>query len=141
MLNAPYQFALQEYGIKAIVGAIHNPDVLKYFSDIGAAWVRDDETAWCAAFVNWCLMKAKLKYSGQLNARSFLTYGTATETPKLGDIVVLWRISRDGPYGHVGFFVKQTHDQVFILAGNQSNAVNITAFDKNFLLGYRSIMI
>lgn len=135
----PYQFALQEFGTKAIAGALHAPEILKYFSEIGAAWVKDDETAWCAAFVNWCLKSAKLKFSGALNARSFLTYGSATLTPKLGDIVVLWRINRDGPYGHVGFFVAQTHDRVYILGGNQGDAVNISAYDKTFLLGYRRI--
>lgn len=139
MKFAPYQFALQEFGIKAIIGAIHSPDVLKFFSDIGAPWVKDDETAWCAAFVNWCLKNAGMKFSAALNARSFLAYGVATETPKLGDIVVLWRINRDGPYGHVGFFIKQTHDLVYMLGGNQGNSVNITAYDKNFLLGFRSI--
>lgn len=135
----PYQAALQEYGTKAIAGAMHSPEVLKFFADIGAPWVKDDETAWCAAFVNWCLMQAKLKFSSKLNARSFLTYGTATTTPKLGDIVVLWRISRDGPYGHVGFFVAQTHDRVYMLGGNQGNAVNITDYDKTYLLGYRAV--
>lgn len=137
MKYAPFVYALQEWGTKAIAGAIHNPEVVQYFAAIGATWVKDDETAWCAAFVNWCLMKAGLKYSAALNARSFLTYGAATTTPVVGDIVVLWRISRDGPYGHVGFFVKETHDTVFLLAGNQSNAVNVTEYDKTYLLGYR----
>lgn len=134
----PYQIALREFGTKAISGAINNPDVVKYFNEVGASWVKDDETAWCAAFVNWCLMNAKLKFSSKLNARSFLTYGVETSAPQLGDIVVLWRISRDGPYGHVGFFVTQTHDRVYLLAGNQSNAVNITDYDKSFVLGMRA---
>lgn len=140
MKFAPYVYALQEWGTKAIAGATHEPEVLRYFAEIGAAWVKDDETAWCAAFVNWCLMKAGLKYSAALNARSFLTYGTPTTTPVLGDIVVLWRIARSGPYGHVGFFVKETNGYVYLLAGNQSNTVNITAYDKTYLLGYRHIV-
>ena len=135
----PIEVALGEYGTKAIAGATHDPEVLRYFSEIGAGWVKDDETAWCAAFVQWCLKQARLKYSAALNARSFLTYGVATQTPKVGDIVVLWRINRDGPYGHVGFFVKETHDRVWILGGNQSNAVNITDYDKTYLLGYRAV--
>lgn len=133
----PYQVALQEYGTKAIAGALHNPEVIKYFDDIGQKWVKDDETAWCAAFVNWCLLKSKIKGTGQLNARSFLTWYTMTTKPQLGDVVVLWRISKDSPYGHVGFFVKETHDQVYILGGNQNGQVSIAPFDKVQLLGYR----
>ena len=130
-----------QYGTKGINGVAHNKQILKYFEETGHAWVKDDETAWCAAFVNWCLLKAGLKQTGKLNARSFLTYGEGVDKPKIGDIVVLWRISRNGPYGHVGFFVSETRDHVNILGGNQSNAVNITAFSKSQLLGYRRIMV
>lgn len=139
MVNDVLKYALEAYGTKSIAGAAHEPEIVKYFAEIGQSWVKDDETAWCAAFVNWCLKKAGVVQDGKLNARSFLTYGTPTKEPELGDIVVLWRINKQGPYGHVGFFIKQTHDRIYILGGNQSNAVNITAFDKSFLLEYRKL--
>ena len=66
------EIAIGQIGIKEIVGKEHNPEVLKYFKEIGHEWVKDDETAWCAAFVNWVLMKANKPRSGKLNARSFL---------------------------------------------------------------------
>jgi uncharacterized protein (TIGR02594 family) len=133
----PLLIALNEYGTKEIKGILHNTEVLKYFKDIGQKQIKDDETAWCAAFVNWVLMKAHKMTTGSLMARSFLKYGIKTKTPEIGDVVVLWRISPTSPYGHVGFFIKETKDKIYILGGNQSDEVNITAFPKSQLLSYR----
>lgn len=135
----PIEIALKEYGTHDIAGAKSNPRVLQYFKDIGQKWVTDDDTAWCAAFVNWCLKQAGKPQTGELNARSFLTYGVPTNVPQLGDIVVLWRINRTGPYGHVGFFIAQTDTLIYILGGNQADSVNIMAFPKTQLLDYRRL--
>lgn len=135
----PFEVALSEFGNKSITGIISNPDVLKYFKEIGQAWVKDDDTAWCAAFVNWCLVKTGRQQTNSLAARSFLKYGYSTKTPTLGDIVVLWRISPQSAYGHVGFYVRETKDTIYILGGNQSNQVNITPFTKSQLLDYRKM--
>lgn len=131
--------ALKEYATHDIFGVTSNPRVLQYFKDIGQAWVNDDDTAWCAAFVNWVLKQNGKIGTGSLAARSFMRYGVETKQPQLGDIVVLWRISPQSAYGHVGFFVKEVGDQIYILGGNQSDSVNITAFSKSQLLGYRQI--
>lgn len=133
----PYQIALVEYGLKEIVGSKHNAKILQFFKDIGHKWVQDDETAWCAAFANWCLKQSGLPHTGKLNARSFLDYGQPTKNPVLGDVVVLWRISRNSVFGHVGFFINETETGINILGGNQSNQVNIQTFPKTQLLGYR----
>ena len=135
----PLDIALKEYGTLELVGKEHNPRILQYFKEIGHSWVRDDETAWCAAFVNWCLMKAGLQHTGKLNARSFLEYGIPSASPKLGDLVVLWRIQKQGAYGHVGFYISETENTIFILAGNQTNGVNIQEHSKRYLLGFRKI--
>lgn len=137
-MNKVFQIALGEYGVRGIPGTSHNSQILRYFSNIGSKWVKDDETAWCAAFANWCFWKAGLKVPGTLAARSFLTLGKRTLAPKLGDIVVFWRVSKDSPYGHVGFFVRETKDAVYVLGGNQSNEVNITLFPKSQVLDYRT---
>ena len=137
-MNRVFQIACGEYGVKGTPGATHNPRVLTYFRAPGFSWVKDDETAWCAAFVNWCFWKAGLPIPGTLAARSFLTVGKRTTAPKIGDLVVLWRISKDSPYGHVGFFIKEEKDGVYILGGNQSNEVNIRLFPKSQILDYRT---
>jgi hypothetical protein len=53
----PYELACKHYGLKEIRGEEHNPVILKFFKEIGHSWVQDDETAWCAAFVNYCCLK------------------------------------------------------------------------------------
>jgi|SRR5210317_384152 len=131
--------AMSQYGIKEIVGRQHNPEVLKYFSEIGHSWVTNDETAWCSAFANWvCKMTGKER-SGKLTARSWLTVGVQVDKPALGDIVVLWRESPSSWKGHVGFFIRETQNWIYILGGNQQNQVKITAYPKNRLLQYRRV--
>ena len=131
--------ALREYAERDIVGIQNNARVLAYFKEIGHKWVTNDDTAWCATFVNWVLLKAGKPQTGLLNARSFLTYGVETKTPEIGDIVVLWRIAKDSPYGHVGFFVKETKKGIYILGGNQDDSVNIKLFAKTQVLQYRKL--
>lgn len=130
--------ALGEYGVEEILGAENNPRVLEYFKKTGNSWIHDDETAWCAAFVGFCLESAGIKSTKKLNARSYLTFGKQTKTPKLGDIVVFWRISKTSVYGHVAFFIKQDTQYVYVLGGNQSDGVNISKFPLTQVLDYRT---
>jgi uncharacterized protein (TIGR02594 family) len=131
--------ALSQYGIKEIVGKKHNAEVLKYFKEIGHNWVKDDETAWCSAFMNWVALKAKVERTDKLNARSWLNVGLEIETPELGNVVILWRESKASWKGHVGIFIRKTDDWIYILGGNQNNQVKISAYPANRLLGYRQL--
>ena len=133
----PYEIALQEYGTTELLGAKANPDIMKYFKAVGHKWVKDDSTPYCAAFVGYCLETVNIRSTKLLNARSYLEWGSQTKRPTLGDVVVLWRVSKDSSFGHVGFFVKETADQVYILGGNQNNQDNISAFAKTRVVGYR----
>lgn len=138
-MKTPIEIALGEYATEAILGERSNPRILEYFDEIGEEWVTNDDTAWCAAFLNWILMKAGKQQTHRLNARSFLTYGTHTDKPEVGDIVVLWRIEPESIYGHCGLYVTQTTDKIYILGGNQSGEVCIKAYPKSQLLDYRKI--
>ena len=131
--------ALSQFGVKEIVGGNHNPVILDYFAQIGHDWVKDDETAWCSAFVNWVMKMSNKPYSGKLNARSWMDVGAPTDNPVMGDIVVLWRESPDSWKGHVGIFIRRTVRHIYVLGGNQQNQVNILAYKSNRLLGYRRI--
>ena len=132
--------AFTQYGITEIKGTTqNNPFILKYFEDIGQEWVKNDETAWCAAFANWCLKNSGYEWQSKLNARSFLDLGWEPKEPKLGDVVILWRESKQSWKGHVGFFIRANDRYIYMLGGNQNNQVNIKAYDKNRLLGYRRL--
>jgi uncharacterized protein (TIGR02594 family) len=132
------EVALGEIGVVEQSGPeLNSPRILEYFEEIGHSWVKTDETAWCSAFVNYVAKVAGYEYSGKLDARSWLDIGTETNEPKIGDVVVLWRVDPDSWKGHVGFYIKDDEDYIWILGGNQSNQVKITKYPKYRLLGYR----
>ena len=139
----PFEKALQEYGHREIKGQEDNPEVTKYFTDIGFdGQALKDETAWCSAFANWCCQMTGHRKSGKLNARSWLTVGEKVdleggERPQIGDIVVLWRVHPSSWKGHVGFFVAERKGYIYILGGNQSNMVKISGYPNGRLLEYR----
>lgn len=137
-LVQPFEFALTFYGEKEISGEKDNPKVIQMFNDLGYDGESlKDETSWCAAFANWILMQQGYLYTGKLNARSFLDLPGETDEPRLGDIVVFWREAKDSWKGHVGFFISQLNGVIYTLGGNQSNMVNISAYNEDRLLGFR----
>jgi uncharacterized protein (TIGR02594 family) len=106
------------------------------FSEAGVA-VDPKMTAWCAAFVNAVLATQGLPGTGSLAARSFLNYGSATNTPDKGDIVVLRRGTNAGE-GHVGFFSGfDPKGNVQVTGGNQGNAVSTASFPRKDVLAFR----
>ena len=115
-----------------------NPKVVAYFADSGNAGVKNDETAWCAAFVGAMLKRAGLKGTGKLNARSYLDWGVPVDRKdaKPGDVVVFKR-GNSTWQGHVAFFVKDKGALIDVLGGNQSNAVNVKGYQASQILGIR----
>jgi uncharacterized protein (TIGR02594 family) len=82
-----------------------------------------DETAWCAAFVNFVLMQSGRTGSWSALSGSFRKTFEATKNPNIGDIVVLRDKgpSGDKGHGHVGFLdaAYDGSDKIQILGGNQ----------------------
>lgn len=117
----------------------HNPKVVQYFKDVGHDWVKDDETAWCAAFVGSVLKKAGLPHTGKLNARSYLDWGQPVpiEEAQQGDVVVFWRGSPNAWTGHVAFLDRKMGQDWHVLGGNQNNQVNVASYPASRVLGVR----
>jgi uncharacterized protein (TIGR02594 family) len=136
--TAIFNVAKSFIGTKEVAGASHNPDIVRMFAASGHKWVQDDETPWCAAFVGAVLAQLGFAGTNELRAKSYETWGRdVTGSVKPGDVVVLWRGERNGPMGHVGFFVRFEGDQVYILGGNQGDAVNIAPFPIERVVAYR----
>lgn len=92
--------------------------------------------AWCAAFVNAVLGVNGLPGTGSLSARSFLGYGSATEKPEKGDIVVARRGT--GNQGHVGFYEgTDAKGNIRVLGGNTGNKVATETVKRSDVLGFR----
>ncbi len=131
------EFALREYGIRGISRRGRTVNVVAYLKATGVGR-SSDETAWCSAFVNWCMLMASFPGTGKANARSWLEWGGASlDFPVYGCVVVLWRGSQGGALGHVGFFVGMQGDNLLLLGGNQGNAVSVRPYSKERVLGLR----
>lgn len=103
-----------------------------------------DETAWCAAFVNWCLTQAGRNPGPSARARDWLKYGIALDVPVPGAITIIYKKPkaradrRLTPSGyHVGFFVRSDGTSVTLLGGNQSDQVRESTFKGYEIKGFR----
>lgn len=115
-----------------------NPEVQALFADAGFPHIKDTTgVAWCAAFCGAHLARAGHASGKTLAARGFEDYGVKLDKPRLGCIVVMWRGSPKSWTGHVGFYVKEDATHVYVLGGNQSDAVTVAKFPKSRVLCYR----
>ena len=132
-----YSVAHAYIGLEEIVGSEHNETILEFWKNCKLPF-RDDETPWCAGFVGGVLEKCGIKSTRSGMARSYLKWGKAIDQPRLGAIVVFWRVSRYSTSGHVGFVAGEL-DGGFLptLGGNQGNKVCIKPYPKSRILGYR----
>jgi uncharacterized protein (TIGR02594 family) len=128
--------ALAEKGVKEFPGDGDNPRIVQYLQSttLEAPYNSNDETAWCSAFVNWCVERSGYEGTDSAWARSWLEWGKKTAQPKRGCIVVF---ERGLKYGHVGFYVRKTQSNIYVLGGNQDDAVNEKGYPTSKLLGYR----
>lgn len=97
-------------------------------------------TPWCRYFVDYCLRESGWETPSGGMARGLVHWGTDIDlsNAKLGDIVILWRGTHDdGVSGHVGFFIKQDAGHVYLLGGNQGDAVTEAKFLKSRVLFVR----
>lgn len=134
--------ARKHIGLKEISGSRHNPTIIEWLKEIPKyskavkPWWADDEMAWCGTFV-----AAVMGRSGRYVVPNWFrakewgdsTTMTRLSKPAYGAIVTF---GRQGG-GHVGIVVGiDTRGRILVLGGNQSNAVNIMAFDPSRVLGY-----
>lgn len=141
-MSTPYDIAKSYLGTTEIPGKKNNPLIVRWLKRI-LPEVDDDETAWCSAFANECAAEAGYERSGKANARSWLTVGEKIDLTKAkrGDVIILWRGSKDGWQGHVAFldWYDNRRGLLYLLGGNQGDCVCISAFPEARLLGVRRL--
>jgi uncharacterized protein (TIGR02594 family) len=124
-----------ETGVAEIPGARHNPRVVEYLNtctNIGQQYRDSDETAWCSAFVNWCMLRSGMTGTNHALASSWLDWGTPLTEPRVGAITVIRKrgASSDAATGsttgnHVGFLVAWGTGTFTLLGGNQGGGVRV----------------
>lgn len=137
----PILTALKYYGQSAIAGEQTNAVIEEFYKQAGHKEITGDETPWCSAFLIAVMKEANLPHSDSLLARSWLHNGIEVTEPQLGDVVIFWRIAKEGLFGHVGLFISEDKGMIYTLGGNQKNSVCIQPMSKNSVLGYRRFEI
>lgn len=131
---------LSHYGLSEVAGSQSNPEILDFFRELGYDWVNDDSTtSWCSAMLSYYAKKCGYEYHTKLDARGWLKMPIKVLKPTIGDIVILWRNNPTGWEGHIGLFISWTIDRVYILGGNQNNQINISAYNRDRILGFRKL--
>jgi uncharacterized protein (TIGR02594 family) len=130
-----------ELGQREVVGSGHNPRILQYLrsTTIDFPSASRDETAWCSAFVNWCIEEAGYAGTDSAWAKSWINWGRPIREPRPGCIVVWDRDTFQGGHiadgGHVGFYLSSDSDSVKVRGGNQGNAVSEQSYPKDGMVG------
>jgi uncharacterized protein (TIGR02594 family) len=127
--------AFEFLGEREIPGPVINPDLKAVVASTPGAI--DDDIPWCSSFVNFCIEEAGLQGTNNRSARSWLGWGTSTNTPVRGCIVVFKRGAEGSGQGHVGLYLSGSPKTgIRIIGGNQSDKVSIVTQNLPFL-GYR----
>lgn len=137
MPHAPWMpVAWRELGVSTLPLGQSNPRVTEYHAHTNIAGY-DDKASWCSSFVNWSLAQAGIPGTGSALARSWLDWGVPMTEPVVGCIAVLSRDDPTGWKGHVGFYLREDADHVYLLGGNQLEQVREHFYPKASVLGYR----
>lgn len=133
-------YAWREFGTREVPGPGDNPRIATYLhaTSLGTPDNVNDETPWCSAFVNFVFSQAHVVGTHSALAASWLRWGVPAPTPsQYGDVVVL---ARPGGH-HVAFCLdadpSPTHPVVWLLGGNQGDAVSVAAFERSRIVGVR----
>lgn len=139
MTQNPVLAGLSFYGERPLAGPPANPQILAFLAATNYPADGRDEVPWCSAFLVFLFNECGIKTTANAAALSWMQYSVPTDQPKLGDVVVLaWPANAPVNY-HVGLFIRETAELVYILAGNQNDEVDITPWRKRSVLSYRQL--
>lgn len=130
------EVAFGEIGVTAYPEGSSNPRITEYHAGTNIAGY-DDKASWCSSFVNWSLAAADVIGTRSALARSWQDWGTPIELPVLGCIAVLWRDEPASWKGHVGFYLREDEQFVYLLGGNQLEQVREHYYPKECVLAYK----
>lgn len=124
-------------------GNKRDANTLESFFKAQGVTLDPEKLAWCAAFLNSVLSANGLPSTGSNMARSFQNYGTATDKPQKGDIVVFKDLAgNDATKGHVGLYMGPgAKGKIKVLGGNQGKSgqgkVSVAEFNERDVIAYR----
>lgn len=123
-----------ELGVKEIYGNGSNPRIIEYHQTCSLK-ATSDAIPWCSAFLNFCITQSGLQGTNSAAAISWMQWGEAIPLAQgePGDVAVFARTGGN----HVGFHLSHDDNAIRLLAGNQSDEVNIATCSRARFLGLR----
>ena len=123
-------------GVVEVPGDGDNPRIVEFHS-YTTLKATDDETAWCSAFLCFCMEKGGYASTKSAAARSWLNWGTPCPRDRIGAVVILKRGTSTWQ-GHVTLFLGRTpNGNLICLGANQNDSVSVSVYSKQDLLGMR----
>jgi uncharacterized protein (TIGR02594 family) len=130
--------AVRLFGVAEVEGNGDNPTILSWAKELGLKEYVHDETAWCGLFLALCVKRAGYPLSrAPLWALSWATWGTKSDVPKLGDVLVFERKVGRQMFGHTGLYVGEDPRAFHVYGGNQGNRVCVTRIARERLVAAR----
>lgn len=132
------QMAMAEYTRQNKLGTYNNR-ILQYISSISNNSINTlppTDIAWSSHFVNWIMQKSNMVGTNNAQPSSWLNWGNSITELKHGAIGV-FKLTWEHKPEMVGFFLVETKNYAILLMGDVLSAINIVAFPKSQLLGYR----
>lgn len=125
------RLAYSHLGLREIKGRHHNAEILGWWERLSLPF-KDDETPWCAGFVNAMVQAADLPVVGKNRAAAlgwrWNGYGTRLDGPALGAVMSMERPGKPGS-GHMTFVAgRDKNGNIMGLGGNQGDMVSINPY-------------
>lgn len=150
IISAPkwLQIAVAEYTQQKKLRSRYSNRIGQYLSsvaDMPANTLPTTQVPWSAHFINWVIEKANLVGTDNSRPEAWLNWGKPITGPVRGSVVVATTTPRtqtasavgnDG-YKIVGVLLVETPNYVILLAGDVVSALDLIAFPKSNVLGYR----
>lgn len=130
-----YDLALKKKGLHE---GRDNAELRRFLKEDGKTLGDPAKLPWCGDFVETCIavtLPSEPLPANPYLARNWQRFGIEC-SPQLGAIVVFWRTHKTkSTDGHVGFLAGVGPGVIYVLGGNQSNAITIAKLDDDRLLG------
>jgi uncharacterized protein (TIGR02594 family) len=119
-------------GVKEIPGALHNPYIVEAHGHTSLK-ARDDETPWCSSIVCLWFEKNGIRSTRSAAAASWRTWGQELEYGVPGCVVIMTRTGGN----HVGLYLGEDSQGVYVLGGNQDNMVCVRRYAWSLITNFR----
>lgn len=135
-----HKLASRFLGLRETAGAVHNPQIVAMLR-LDQDWPEGDEVPWCSAFCNYIAWLLDLPRSRSLAARSWLAVGQPVELPQAerGRDIVIFSRGDNPAQGHVAIFDRLDGLGVYVIGGNQGDAVTVERYPVAKVIGCRRL--